>query len=126
MSHEKAIDLEALATLVRSKRQTLGMSLRRVAEATGISAATLSRIELQQSVPDTSTATALAEWLGVRLDEFLVGNGAPAPEIRRQLPRTNGLAVHLRAKRRPDPEVMNALMNLAQHVYESLRRSQAN
>jgi len=61
-----------LALLLIIKRQENDMSLRDVAKETGISPATLSRIERQITAnPDIKTVIKLALWFGVSIDYAL-------------------------------------------------------
>jgi len=55
-----------LGALIRSLRKDLGLSLREVAEKTGMGTAHVSRIELGQSVPTVSTLNRLASVLKVK------------------------------------------------------------
>ena len=62
------LDAEHLVTRVKSRRRGLGLSLRDAADAIGVSAATLSRIESGGRLPGRDTLLRIAHWLGVSLD----------------------------------------------------------
>jgi transcriptional regulator with XRE-family HTH domain len=56
---------------VQAAREEAGLSLRALAEITGISFSTISRLEKGEHVPDEWTATRLLQWLenGPRVDQ---------------------------------------------------------
>jgi transcriptional regulator with XRE-family HTH domain len=75
------LDYAALATAVRQRRGRT--SLATTAEETGISTATLSRLERGSFDPDVSTLLKVCDWIGVGPNSFVIGPGnreAPDPE----------------------------------------------
>lgn len=102
--------------LVRSRlsqiRKRQDMSLRAVAEATKISAATLSRFESGKGNPDLATLDKLADWLQLeRADIFRATGDAP-------LDTMGAVEVHLRADPKLDPKTAQALAEGFRIMYE--------
>ena len=64
---------EGLGAKLREVRTAKGMSLRSLAQALGVSASLISQVEIGKTQPSVSTLFAMANHLGVSLDE-LVGN----------------------------------------------------
>lgn len=64
---------ESLGAKLREVRTAKGMSLRSLAQALGVSASLISQVEIGKTQPSVSTLFAMANHLGVSLDE-LVGN----------------------------------------------------
>lgn len=62
-------DTKYFAYMVTAKRQRDGLTLRQLAELTGISASTLSRIEAEHN-PDIVTFGQICEWLRYDPDNF--------------------------------------------------------
>lgn len=92
------------------KRQDL--SLRVVAEASGISAATLSRFESGKGNPDLATLDKLADWLKLeRVDVFRAASDEPLDTI-------GAVEVHLRADPKLDPKTAQALAAGFRIMYE--------
>lgn len=116
--------LHRIALEIRAKRQESDANLRSAAEESGISAATLSRLErgLSATLPDASTLTKLASWLGTSVDKLLK-NDVPRP---RGAPRKNSLPdvveVHLRAEKNLSPETAKALSQMFRALYEQATR----
>ncbi|WP_425355665.1 helix-turn-helix domain-containing protein [Microbacterium schleiferi] len=72
---------EGLGAKHREVRTAKGMSLRSLAQALGVSASLISQVEIGKTQPSVSTLFAMANHLGVSLDE-LVGNvptAGPSP-----------------------------------------------
>jgi transcriptional regulator with XRE-family HTH domain len=116
--------LHRIALQIRAKRQESDANLRTAAEESDISAATLSRLErgLSATLPDASTLTKLASWLGTSVDKLLE-NDAPSP---RKMPRKSSLPdvvdVHLRAEKNLPPETAKALSQMFRALYEQATR----
>lgn len=66
----KRFDARFFGVAVNLKREMETLSLRDLAEKTGISASTLSRIENGEK-PDIDTAITLIEWLNLSMDRFI-------------------------------------------------------
>lgn len=100
-----AITLDQLGAELRRIRGERGRSLRQVEEETGISAATLSRVE-RGSQPELAVVNKLAPWLGLTVATGgLAEDGIQTDE---DLKRT--IAVHLRANRNLSEEVAQAIV----------------
>ena len=82
MPSKALLDAENLAARVKAKRRGLGFSLRDAADAIGVSAATLSRVETGDRLPGRDSLLRIAQWLGVRLDLSVL----PRPAMRRRQP----------------------------------------
>ncbi len=128
-----AVRLEDLSRLLRVKRKAERLTLEQVADKTGVSPATLSRLERWQgqsrsatgmpSAPDTRTLAALTRWLGVSIERVMdVGvpaeahglehaSGASTPDI---------VEAHLRADRHLDAQTAAALARIFRTAYDSM------
>lgn len=75
--------IREMGRMIRQKRVAERLTLERAAEQSGVSAATLSRLERQADLkssramnsitPDTRTIAAIVRWLGVSLDNMIEG-----------------------------------------------------
>src|SRR5437764_9710799 len=65
------IDPVKLGDRLRAKRRSKGLSIREVAQQTGVSAPTLSRVERGQHLPERENLLRIARWAGVRIDPVL-------------------------------------------------------
>lgn len=92
-----------LLGMIEERRRELGLSLRKLADLTGVSFATLSRLERLQTEPDESTKARLANWLGTE-----------AKHIGLHLEHV--AEVHFRAGKNLDPKTVAALLHLAEHI----------
>ena len=108
------LDIERLASLVRKKRGSRG--LRETADEIGnVSPSTLSRVE-GGKMPDMETFLSLCNWLGVPPSE-LFGN-TETEETDLSTPET--IAIQLRADKKLDPAIANALASLVKAAYLDL------
>ena len=111
-----------LGRAIRRKREETGLSLRDVADETGVSASTLSRIENGTGKPDADNIARLTAWLNVPMERImgggqLDGDGA-LPVI--YFPKENTpdiVEAHLRADRNLTPETARALSELFRLAY---------
>lgn len=111
-----------LGRAIRRKREETGLSLRDVADETGVSASTLSRIENGTGKPDADNIARLTGWLDVPVERIMSGREADSdkeqavvyfphestPEI---------VEAHLRADRNLTPETAKALSELFRVAY---------
>jgi len=118
------LDAERLVARVKSRRRGLGLSLRDAADAIGVSAATLSRIESGGRLPGRETLLRIAHWLGVGLDL------SEPPQARRHSvssapPLTTVEAVELRVRTDRDlaPADAEALTEIFRIAYERFKAS---
>jgi transcriptional regulator with XRE-family HTH domain len=99
------VTIDQLGAELRRKRSKEELSLRDAEAETGISAATLSRIE-RGSVPDTLIIERLAKWLEINVTT--AGQMSPSVKTDEDLRRT--IAVHLRANKKLPPSVAQAIV----------------
>ncbi len=132
---EEAHPLEQLGQLIRAKRYTEDLTLEQAAQQSGISAATLSRLERQGKVssngvvrglsPDTRTLAAITRWLGVSFDT-LMNSGTPKSgqtlASRGRSATPDIVEAHLRADRNLNSETAEALANMFRVAYEQFSR----
>jgi transcriptional regulator with XRE-family HTH domain len=112
LPQRSAPDFELVRRRLAQARKRQDLSLRAVADATGISAATLSRFESRKGNPDIETLSKLIDWLELdRGDVF--GASAAAP---RDTPEA--VEVHLRADPKLDPKTAQALAEGFRIMYE--------
>jgi transcriptional regulator with XRE-family HTH domain len=114
-----------LGRAIRRKREELGLSLRDVADETGVSASTLSRIENGTGKPDADNIARLTGWLNMPMERVMGARPADAageslaaavhyfpheatPDI---------VEAHLRADRNLTPETAKALSELFRVAY---------
>lgn len=112
MSPRSIPDFELVRTRLTQARKHHGLSLRAVAEATDISAATLSRFESHKGNPDIETLTKLVDWL--KVDRGDVFGAAPAQPV----DTPQAVEVHLRADPKLDPRTAQALAEGFRTMYE--------
>ncbi|MCA1618185.1 MAG: helix-turn-helix domain-containing protein [Acidobacteria bacterium] len=93
-----------LGRAIRRRREELGLSLRDVADETGVSASTLSRIENGTGKPDADNIARLTGWL----DMPVYFPHEATPDI---------VEAHLRADRNLTPETAKALSELFRVAY---------
>ena len=65
-------NLTKFAIAIKLKRQMLGFSIRELSELTGLSSATISRMEQDENAPDIATFAKLCDWLGFEPNDFFV------------------------------------------------------
>jgi transcriptional regulator with XRE-family HTH domain len=112
-----------LGRAIRRKREELGLSLRNVADETGVSASTLSRIENGTGKPDADNIARLTGWLNMPM-ERVMGNRATAGEDAQavvyfpQEAMPDIVEAHLRADRNLTPETAKALSELFRVAYQ--------
>ena len=119
--NESLINTIALGRALKRRREELGMSLRDVADATDVSASTLSRIENGTGKPDADNIARLTSWLDMPVDRVMKKQGVnesveavvyypheAMPEI---------IEAHLRADRNLTPETAKALSELFRVAY---------
>jgi len=133
LRQERVVRLEDLGELIRSKRKANELTLAQAARESGVSAATLSRLERQSSrvaknganttpnMPDTRTLVAVAQWLDVALDRVVA---VPSPPPAHGVPHFEGetvpdiVAAHLRADPKLNRETAEALVRTFRVAYD--------
>jgi transcriptional regulator with XRE-family HTH domain len=129
----RVVRLEDLGELIRAKRKASGLTLVQAARESGVSSATLSRLERQSagvakngtnktpSMPDTRTLAAVTRWLDVALDRVVA---VPTPMPVHGVPHYEGetvpdiVAAHLRADPKLNRETAEALVRTFRVAYE--------
>jgi transcriptional regulator with XRE-family HTH domain len=113
------IDIPALGSAIKRRRAELGLSLRDVADKTGVSASTLSRIENGTGRPDAETIAVLSEWLEIPVQRIMksgdVAEGTVIYAINEPLPDI--VEAHLRADKNMTPEMARALAEMFRVAY---------
>lgn len=121
--------VRVLGDMVQRKRVSERLTLAQAAEASHVSAPTLSRLERLATtkmttgpIPDTRTLTLVAQWLGVSLEEALDG-GPKRPDTKNlDIPKGGStpeiVRAHLRADRNLDPKTAAMLAEMFALAYE--------
>jgi transcriptional regulator with XRE-family HTH domain len=115
---EKAghFDAEGFYHALDATRQAKGITWKDVANATGVSASSLTRMA-QGKRPDIDSLAALASWSGLGTDRF-VRSSVPQPH-----PEPLALiSSHLRNDPQLSPEAQASLDELIKATYDRLRR----
>lgn len=117
MSQAGDLDMALLSSLVRRKRDRLGLSLREAAEQIQTSAPTLQRVEAGQQ-PNASTIVRIADWLEVSMDDLITNRkgGVARGET------VDQIEVLLRADKNLDNEAAGALADIVRQVYSGFMR----
>ncbi len=128
MSRKALVNTEELGRAVKRRREELGLSLRDLADETGVSASTLSRIENGTGKPDADNIARLTSWLDVPMERILGGRrsdsqeGKPVVYYARE-PTPEIVEAHLRADRNLTPETAAALSELFRVAYAQFSRT---
>lgn len=126
------VRLRELGALIRGKREVERLTLGQASQQSGVSAATLSRLERQQikgdghggrgyHEPDVRTLAAITRWLGVAIDR--VADVQSPPTAHRITHHANDttpdiVRAHLRADPNLSESAAEALANLFRLTYE--------
>ena len=126
-SPKSMVNTEELGRAIRRRRVELGLSLRDVADATTVSASTLSRIENGTGKPDADNIARLTSWLKMPMERILGGRraeGEDAPAVvyypHESTPEI--VEAHLRADRNLTAETASALSELFRVAYTQFSR----
>lgn len=118
---DRLISTAELGRAVKRRREELKLSLRDVADETGVSASTLSRIENGTGKPDADNIARLTNWLNMPIDRVMVRNadeGEVKPVIYYPHEATPEIVeAHLRADKNLSEETANALAELFRVAY---------
>ena len=131
MAHKSGVNTAELGSAIRRRREQQGMSLRDLADETGVSASTLSRIENGTGKPDADNIARLTSWLDVPMERILSGrhhsqaDAAKAVIYYPQEPTPEIVEAHLRADRNLTPETAAALSELFRVAYNQFSRTDA-
>lgn len=112
-----------LGRAIRRRREELNLSLRDVADVTGVSASTLSRIENGTGKPDADNIARLTGWLDMPMERVMGGRTSSdgsetTPVVYFPHEATPDIVeAHLRADRNLNPETAKALAELFRVAY---------
>jgi transcriptional regulator with XRE-family HTH domain len=121
-ANKSLVNTVELGRAIRRKREETGLSLRDVADETGVSASTLSRIENGTGKPDADNIARLTAWLNVPVERIMSGRETDSDETRAvvyfpQESTPEIVEAHLRADRNLTPETAKALSELFRVAY---------
>lgn len=116
MANER-FDGEAFFAALDGERQAHGLTWKRVAELSGVSASSLTRMS-QGRRPDVDSLAALCAWSGLKAESFVVGATRPL----RQAQPLAQITAHLRADPNLTKEGAKALELLVKTAYEQFRK----
>ena len=121
MANKTRVNTAELGNAIRRRREQKGLSLRDLAEETGVSASTLSRIENGTGKPDADNIARLAAWLDMPIERVMHHDRAAAeakPVIYYPHESTPEIVeAHLRADRHLTPQTAKALSELFRVAY---------
>lgn len=110
-------DAEGFYAALDAQRQGRNITWKKVADESGVSASTLTRLA-QGKRPDVDSMASLISWSGLSADSFVSGiNTSYEAEPLAQI------TAYLRADRNLTPEGANALEAVLKSAYERLRRA---
>ncbi|HCA58154.1 MAG: helix-turn-helix transcriptional regulator [Acidobacteria bacterium] len=125
-SNEKFLDTAELGRAVKRRREELRLSLRDVADETGVSASTLSRIENGTGKPDSDNIARLSAWLDMPIDRLMTKKSEEVePVIYYPHEATPEIVeAHLRADKNLNAETAQALSELFRVAYKQFSAPQ--
>lgn len=118
---ENFINTVELGRAIKRRREEFRLSLRDVADVTGVSASTLSRIENGTGKPDADNIARLTGWLDMPIDRVMNKQSADDVEPVIYYPHEATpeiVEAHLRADKRLTPETAKALSELFRVAYK--------
>src|SRR3954462_3368338 len=101
-----------LGAILRAQRRKQRLSLRDLADQTGVSFNTLSRVE-RGHIPDLKNFHRITDWLGMPPEAFLGTSQDPPPPL-------SVIAPPLMADRRLDPDAAAKIPALVEEIYTAL------
>ena len=128
MGNKTGINTAELGSAVRRRREQQGLSLRDVAEETGVSASTLSRIENGTGKPDADNIARLAAWLDMPIERVMHHGPRhatdPKPVVYYPHESTPEIVeAHLRADKHLTADTARALSELFRVAYTQFSQS---
>jgi transcriptional regulator with XRE-family HTH domain len=120
--NESLINTIELGRAIKRRRDELGMSLRDVADATAVSASTLSRIENGTGKPDADNIARLTGWLDMPIDRVMNKHQSDRENVEAIVYYPHEatpeiVEAHLRADKNLTPETAKALSELFRVAY---------
>ena len=115
------VNTAELGRAIKRRREELGLSLRDVADETGVSASTLSRIENGTGKPDADNIASLTGWLDMPIDRVMSRKETEDVEAVVYYPHEATpeiVEAHLRADKNLTPETAKALSELFRVAYK--------
>jgi transcriptional regulator with XRE-family HTH domain len=130
MNKKTGVNTDELGNAVRRRREQHNLSLRDVADETGVSASTLSRIENGTGKPDADNIARLAAWLDMPIERVMHHGhrsaSDPKPVVYYPHESTPEIVeAHLRADKHLTPETAKALSELFRVAYKQFSQSPA-
>jgi transcriptional regulator with XRE-family HTH domain len=118
------VDVERLGQRLHRAREERGLTLERLWKETGVSIATLSRVERGGSKEiDGGTLVQLCRWMGVRPEEFRPGAEPPKLPGRKAPAGTpEAVELYLRADKNLDQRTAALLADMFKAAYERLAK----
>lgn len=120
-NNDSLISTIELGRVVKRRREELKLSLRDVADKTGVSASTLSRIENGTGKPDADNIARLSDWLDMPIDRVMKKNvkgNSVEPVVYYPHEATPEIVeAHLRADKNLTPDTAKALSELFRVAY---------
>ncbi len=110
-------DAETFYEALDAQRQSKGLSWKKVAEKSGVSASTLTRMA-QGKRPDVDSMAALAAWAGLSVDSFV--HHEDVKNITTDSLST--ITAYLRADTNLSPQSADAIEAVLKAAYEKLRK----
>ena len=128
MAKKTGVNTTELGGAVRRRREQRGLSLRDVAEQTGVSASTLSRIENGTGKPDADNISRLASWLDMPIERVMHHGqrnpSDPKPVVYYPHESTPEIVeAHLRADRHLTTGTAKALSELFRVAYKQFSQT---
>lgn len=123
--NESLINTKELGIAIKRRREELELSLRDVADVTGVSASTLSRIENGTGKPDADNIARLTGWLDMPVDRVMKNQSSQDVEAVVYYPHEATpeiVEAHLRADKNLTPETAKALSELFRVAYQQFRK----
>ena len=116
------IDAIELGDRVKAKRRSRGLSIREVAEETGVSAPTISRVERGLHLPERENLLRLAGWADVRIDPILRADARDrnAAVHEPTASTVEAVELHLRADPKLNRDDADALAEMFRLAYDVL------
>lgn len=118
------VDVERLGQRLRRVRVERNFTLERMAKETGVSVATLSRVERGGSKDiDAGTLVSVCSWMGVRPQEFRIGAEPPrVPGKKAAADTPEAVELYLRADKNLDQRAADLLSEMFRAAYKKLAK----
>lgn len=117
MNSEPTVLVKELSTLIYKKRKDSKLTLEKLTKETGVSPATLSRLEKQRLLdeitftPSMKTVASLTRWLGIPIQEVVVGDIVKQDSLEVE-DHLKAVQIHLRAKKNLNDESIGILTDI--------------